>query len=75
MNKKILIVDIIILICSLICCLIFNSTIDFGLTISQTMGYFAISFSVLIMSILVLLITLIIYLITKLKQTKFNGGK
>lgn len=75
MNKKILIIDIIILIFSLICCLIFNSTMDFGLTISQTMGYFAISFSVLIISIFILLIILIIYLIIKLKQEKFNGGK
>lgn len=68
MDKKILIIDIIILICSLISCLLFNSTIDLGLSIPQEMGYFAISFTVLIISIFILLLIVIINFIKNLKK-------
>ena len=67
--KKILIIDIIIFICSLISCFIFYSPIDLGFTIPQTMGFFAISFSVLIISIFILLLLLIIFFF-KQKQLK-----
>ena len=68
MNKKILIIDLIVLICSLICCLIFNSSTNIGLTISQMMGYFAISFTVLIFCIVGLVIIIIGYSIKKYKN-------
>ena len=68
MNKKILIIDIIIIVVSLICCLIFNSSTNMGLTIPQMMGYFAISFTILIFSIVSLVIIIIGYSIKKYKN-------
>lgn len=68
MNKKLLVIDIIILFGSLISCFIFNSSMDLGLTISQMMGYFAISFSILIFSVVILLIIMIAYYIKKRKN-------
>ena len=67
--KKFLIIDIIIFICSLISSFIFYSPIDLGFTIPQTIGFFAISFSVLIISIFALLLVLIIFFF-KQKQLK-----
>lgn len=69
MNKKLcvfLIIDIICIVFSFISAFIFNSPINLGLTISQSMGCCVISIYICLISILVLIIIFAIYIIKKL---------